>query len=138
MRNLNDDTAVSEIIGTITMLLVATSIFIAVFTVVMSATTPPSDIFVNLVGSIQGDNVTIMHKGGESLSLDTIISVRVGDEQSQNYTVGDLLDINLQEGGWNIGEKIIISTAGINNNIVHVFVRDSELNKLLMDVEFNS
>ena len=138
MRSLNEETAVSEIIGTILMLLVATSIFVASFAVVISAPTPPSDIFVDLECSLQDDDITILHKGGESLSLDTEIIITIGNNNPQNFSVDDLLDIALHEFGWNIGEQIVFTANNLNNQLVHVIVRDIELNKLLMDVELNN
>jgi hypothetical protein len=141
MKLIKNDAAVNEIIGTIIMLIVATSVFSAVFAVVMSAPTPPSDIFVNLEASIRGENITITHIGGEALSLDTKITFKI-DNNKENYTVNDLLDIILHENGWNIGEQIIFQSSILeNNNIVHTIhiqVVDKEINTLLMDVELKS
>jgi len=132
MNIIKDNSAVNEIIGTITMLLVATSIFVASFAVVMSSPTPPSKIFVDLEASIMGENITILHKGGEALPLETNLTIKIGNNAPGTSQVGDLLDPNFHENGWNIGEQIIISVS--LGETIRILVVDNITNTLLMDV----
>ncbi len=116
------DDAVSEIIGTVLLLMIVVAVFSGIYTIVL---TPPSDTpqpFVTIVGKIEDmDDVVVgnlgnldetvdvilIHGGGESISLDSRILITIGST-IVNMTVGNCLDTKSKEdGAWTIGERIV-------------------------------
>lgn len=72
-KNIREKFAVSEIVGTILLLGIATCCFsILYFNVVNSPTPNPAPI-VEISGMIEDNQVILTHHGGESLDLDTKI-----------------------------------------------------------------
>jgi FlaG/FlaF family flagellin (archaellin) len=105
--NTTSSKAVSDIIGTAVLLGVAVIVCSVLYNIVLSSPTPQTTPNVTLVGTVIGDTITIEHRGGDDLSLDTKIILRV-DQSNQLYqfTVRQGLDSNsLQDGKWNVGEQ---------------------------------
>jgi uncharacterized repeat protein (TIGR01451 family) len=105
-KKIRTNLAVSEIIGTVLMLGIASSSFsILYFNVVNSPVPIPSPI-VEISGMIDDNQVVVMHRGGEPLDLDTDFTLNIGGTL-KSYKVGDLLDSDSKEdGAWSLGEKL--------------------------------
>jgi uncharacterized repeat protein (TIGR01451 family) len=105
-KNIREKFAVSEIVGTILLLGIATCCFsILYFNVVNSPTPNPAPI-VEISGMIEDNQVILTHHGGESLDLDTkiLLSYKGID---LNLIIGDYLDnVSKSNGLWDLGEKL--------------------------------
>jgi len=143
MKIKRTDDAVSEIVGTVLLLLIVVAVFSGIYIIVL---TPPSDTpqpFVTIVGKVEemdgvvenlGNldetaDVVLIHRGGESISLDSKILMTIGST-IVDMTVGNCLDAKSKEdGAWTIGEQIVYP---IGNEIyLHVEIT-------IVDVESDS
>jgi len=133
----------SEIIGTVLLLMIVVAVFSGISIFVL---TPPSDSpqpFVTIVGKVEemdGEienlgnldetgHVVLIHKGGESISLDSKILMTIGST-IVNMTVGNCLDAKSKEdGAWTIGEQIVYPIG--NETYLHVEIT-------IVDVTSNS
>ncbi len=99
--------AVSDIVGTAVLLGIAIIVCSVLYNIVLSAPTPQTTPNVTLVGTVIGDTITIEHRGGDDLSLDTKIILSVNQSnQLYQFTARQGLDSNsLQDGKWNVGEQ---------------------------------
>ncbi|MCK5113024.1 MAG: type IV pilin, partial [Thermoplasmatales archaeon] len=83
-----EDKAISQIIGAILLLLIALAILSLVYMYVLSYPLPNPAPYVDIVGSLEEGNITLLHRGGESLDLDTEVRLTIGGIP-KNITVGD-------------------------------------------------
>ena len=98
--------AVSEIIGTMLLLIIAISALSIIYFHVLSDDGPSPETFVKIAGKVIGTNVILEHQGGEPLELDAKLSITiVGD--TNNTEVGDWLNDENNNGKWNLGERLI-------------------------------
>lgn len=134
--------AVSEIFGSILLLLLALLIMSLAYMYVLSYPLPDSVPKVEIVGSVDNRTrymeslgvykeycrIIFTHRGGESLPLDSKFSIIIGDTV-ENTTVGDLLDSKSKEDRiWNIGERMIYTAQDITNKIISASIIDNEGN----------
>jgi len=137
MKIKRPDDAVSEIFGTMVLLAIVAAVFSGISTFVLA---PPSDIpqpFVTITGEMEGTNITLTHRGGDSLPLSSLLSVTVGDSTNSTI-VGDCLDsASKDDGQWNIGEKLNYHSGIITNQEVKVTVTDVESNSVIFIGVFN-
>ena len=99
---------VSEIIGSMLLLLIVISVFSLIQFQVFSDEGPENKTIVKIGGRIEGTNVVLEHQGGEPLELDTEISITVGGIKYKG-PVGNWLDDKNDDGVWNIGERMLFS-----------------------------
>jgi len=136
MKIKKNNGAISEIIGSILLLLIAVTIFVVIQANILSNQTSDQELYVTITGEIQGKNITLLHKGGEPLSLQTRVSFKI-DENITNIIVGenDYLDsIFKQDDEWNIGERLIFNQGSDLSNVnVRVTVVDVYSNTVVMD-----
>jgi len=97
----HDNHAISEIMGTILLLGIIVILASGIYYVVLSSPLPDQHPKVNLVATLQGDNIIITHKGGHPISSDAVIY--------RNDTMIRVSDY-ITDGQWNIGEQIIIQS----------------------------
>ena len=137
MKIKRADDAVSEILGTILLLLIVVTVFSGIY-IFFSA--PPSDIpqpFVTITGKMEGTNIALTHRGGDSLPLSSLLSVTINNSTNSTI-VGDCLDsISKDDGWWNIGEKLNYPSGIIANQEVKVTVTDVESNSVVFIGVFN-
>ncbi len=123
---------VSEMVGTILLLGIAVVIFSILYVYVLSAPTPSSSSHTNLIAYVQDNNVTIEHKGGESLGLDTKIIITIDSTRNTTTIKGYLKDVN-GDGLWNIGERVICNPGiSINGLQVEVTVIDVKSKSIIL------
>ena len=141
LRRINTKTirktiAVSEIIGTLLMLGIATSSFSVIYYNIASTPIPTPAPIVEISGSISENQVVLMHHGGETLSLETEFMINVG-EKTNKIKIGDFLDKESKKDGvWNLGEKVIYPIIYDYDYLEHPYgkicVVDKQSNTLLM------
>jgi uncharacterized repeat protein (TIGR01451 family) len=107
MNRIKQNTAVSEIIGTVLMLIMVISIFGVIYNNVLSIPPPSSPPNVTIIGRLEGNNLVLEHQKGDSLSLDTAITLNMGIK-NETFLVKQYLEPDaIQDGEWNIGERLI-------------------------------
>jgi FlaG/FlaF family flagellin (archaellin) len=137
IKNQRKDKAASEVVGTLLLVGIGVSLFalLAVVTFTM-----PSVFFsnpipsVNIVGRIDGNTVVFEHHGGQSVSLDTEVTVWFA-ETPITKKVGDLLDsASKADGEWNIGEQIVMINNDPNLPImqISVMITDKQSNSQIL------
>ena len=134
MKSKRADAAVTETVGTILLLGMTVSLFSMLSIIVLSYPFTPAPPSVDLVGTINGDNIIVEHCGGEALSLDTKIVLMLGDTK-ENIIVGNesYFDDSNGDGLWNIGERLVyLPAVGISNLQIKVTVVDVHSNSVIM------
>lgn len=109
--------AVSNIIGTAVLLGIAVVICSILYNIVLSSPIPQTSPKVTIVASVTGNNITIEHRGGDDLSLDTKIILSMSQSnQLYQFTVRQGLDAkSLIDGKWNVGEQFKQSLNSLTN-----------------------
>lgn len=127
--------AVSEIVSVSLLLGISISLFSGVQLIVFSYPYEPSPPSLDLVGSIDQENILIEHHGGESISLDAQIRVIIGSTNYISIIAKDYLDSNSSDDDdkWEIGE-IVSYNSNINLTGIRVetTVVDKETNSIVM------
>jgi len=103
MRNKN---AVTELLATILLLFIAVLAFSFIYFQISSNHGPTPETHVNLVGIINGENITLLHKGGESIDANNTIAFTIGGEK-RSYLIKDYLIDENNDEKWDFGEKVI-------------------------------
>jgi len=111
--------------------------FSALYFQILSIPTPASPLIVNISGTIDENCILLEHCGGETLSLDTEISITI-DDSTVNMAVGDYLDNESKDDGvWSLGERMVypikIDILDLNKNPqAEIVVIDRDSNSLVM------
>lgn len=128
------DKAVSSMLATFLLLLIVISAFSIIYYTVSSTPPPTDDVKVTIVGKVEGNDLTLLHRGGESLSLYTEITLELSIK-NDTFLVKQYLDADAQQDGtWDLGEKINYPLPFTINNIQDHFTA-----KLIAaDIESNS
>lgn len=127
-----EESAVSEILGTMLLLLFAVSIFSVISIIVFSNVPQFNDPLVTITGTIEGNNVVITHRGGEKLSLESVIALNISGTQ-MNFTAEQLLDKeSKQDGYWSVGERLIYYGTNFSGLQVETTVVDPNSEKTLL------
>ena len=135
MKNKRRNQAVSEVVGIVLLLGISISLFAGVQLVVFSYPFEPSPPSLNLVASIDQDNIIIEHQGGERISLDALIRIKLGDLDHISIIAKDYLNQNSSDDDeyWEIGEVIVydpdLELTGVR---VETSVIDKETNSVVM------
>jgi len=124
---------ISDIIGTLLLLLIAISLFSVVYMFVLSypvSTQAPS---ANIAWRVDGGTITFEHCGGKGLDLNTNIMIKSGDESPVQLIVKDYLDNKAKSDNlWGVSEKITYSSDDILGNEIEVNVIDIITNSMIM------
>ena len=131
MKIRKSNEAVSEILGTALLLGIAISLFSLLSIVVLSYPFTPSPASVNLVGYIDGTNVTLEHYGGESLDLTNKVIVRI-QEIYTKINITDFLDDANNNDLWDLGEQLIYPIGNVTGEQIEVTVVDTRSNSIIM------
>ena len=117
MKIKKADEAVSEIVGALLLLLIALAVISLLYAYVLSYPLPNPAPNVKISGSLEGDNIVLLHRGGEALDLDTTFGVGIlnSTANTTDYVmVGDYLDSESKNDGfWNIGEILVYPVGDI-------------------------
>jgi hypothetical protein len=128
--------AVSETVGTLLLLGMSITLFSVIYLSVMTIYPTSANPSINLICSKDGNNITIEHRGGKSLDLDTKILLNIDGNNIPSKTVSqiDFIDIN-GDGFWSIGEKVVYNEDITNKNVT-VSVIDTRINSVIMMLNF--
>jgi len=136
---IKQNKAVSEVLGTILLLVISVTVFSAVYASFFSTDLGPDVPSVSLIGVIEDNNLKILHQGGEDLNLNTRVIMRPNQDSddSEKVEVDDYLDIYSKEDGrWNIGESFVYDLSTLTNfqefNPLEVLVIDQASNSVIM------
>jgi len=136
MNRIKQNTAASEIIGTVLLLSIVVSTFGVIYYNVLSIPPPSNPPNVTINGDVEGNRLVLEHQRGESLSIDTKITLNM-DNKNETFLVKKYLDTeSIKDGEWNIGEKVIYPFSFNISNIrsyfaSHLHVADIESNSLV-------
>jgi hypothetical protein len=127
-RNL----AVSETVGTLLLLTISVSLFSVIYSSVLTISPSPTKPSVNLICKFEKNNITLEHRGGKTLDLDTEIIVTINDT-TERFIVNDYMNNESRENGvWNIGERVVYPTGDVTDLKVSVSVIDIHTNSVIM------
>ena len=98
--------SVTEILGTILLLIIAVSVLSVVYLQILSDQGPTPQTFIRLSGKVEGTNIIVEHQGGEALASSSTISIALPDEEV-TVQIHELLDDSNHDGYWNIGERLV-------------------------------
>ena len=125
---------VSETVGTLLLLGLSISLFSVIYfsvSTIYPSSTRPS---VNLICSVEENNIIIEHRGGKILDLDTKFTVTIAGT-NEKFTVGDYLNNGSRDNGvWNIGERVVYPVGDITDMNVSLSVVDVHSNSVIMTV----
>ncbi len=148
MKIRKGNNAVTEIIGTMILLLIAVAVFAVIFYTVVSNLNSSSETIVDIVGKMNNGYIVLEHRGGEPLDKEqTNIIFTIGG-YPESHDLSDLTvkrsdgGDGLTDGFWNIGETLyyIDENWYINNTWyldaetprIEVKVGDETTNSLVM------
>jgi len=97
---------VSEIFGTLLLLLIALSVISVIFIYVLSDDGPEEHTFVKIAGRTEGPKIILEHQSGETVDPDTKISINLAGT-TYTGTVHDWLNDTNGDGVWNLGEQLV-------------------------------
>jgi len=133
-KNRRAKYAVSEVLGTILLLVISVTLFSVVYVALFSVQVEPPSPSVNIVGTIDGNNLILENRGGESLSLDTEIILGSGSGSTERISINDYLSDEYKTNEkWDIGERIVYQLNNLNN-----FSRFDPLDVSVVDFDTNS
>jgi len=128
--------AVSEVFGTMLMLLIAVSLFSVVYISVFLMFGAPITPVVNIVGTIAPkDNeiydIILEHRGGQILyNKTTEVLITLGGLQTR-YWLSDILIDTDNNSIWNLGERAVITEENISGVSVEISVIDTKSNGMI-------
>jgi hypothetical protein len=126
MKIKRSDNAVSQILAATLLLLMALAIFSTVYMYVLSYPLPNPAPLTEIVGSIEDGNITLLHRGGKNLGLDTGLLITIGNTTDYS-TVENYLDSESKNDGfWNIGETVVYPVGDVTGIRVMALVTDRE------------
>ena len=138
-RFKHQNKAVSEVLGTVLLLVISVSVFTVVYASFFSVDLGSDVPSVSLIGVIENNNLIILHQGGEDIGLDTrvIMSPIPNVDGSQNVEVNDYLDPDeTKDGKWNIGESFNFDLDTLSGflefNLLDVMVVDTDSQTVIM------
>ena len=102
MNRYRSNVAITEIIGSMILLLIAVGTFSLIHSTILSDDGPEPETYVKIMGEVIGSNVIMEHQGGESLELDTEISITIAGTE-YNGLVSNWLNDKNNNGEWNLG-----------------------------------
>ncbi len=106
-KRIRQNTAVSEIIGEIILLLIVTSTFGVIFYNVVSVPQKDNPPNVTIIGKSKDNTLILEHQKGQPLDLDTKIILNLGFK-NETFSVKKYLNEKAKKDGkWNIGERFI-------------------------------
>jgi hypothetical protein len=124
--------AVTEMVGTMLLLVISIAIFSVLYLSVVTVSPNPAQPSVDLICTLDNENITVEHRGGETLDLDTIITVTINDVKEEFVVEKHMVNKFKEDGVWNIGERVNYSTGDVTDLKVSVSVVDKSSNSVIM------
>ena len=127
--------AVTEMVGTMLLLVISVAIFSVLYLSIVTVSPNPAQPSVNLICTLDNENITFEHRGGETLDLETVITVTI-DDVNNKFIVDNYINNDFkQDGKWNVGERVIYPTGDVTNLKVSVSVVDKLSNSVIMMID---
>jgi len=83
--------AVTEMVGTMLLSVISVAIFSVLYLSIVTVSPNPAQPSVNLICTLDNENITLEHRGGETLDLETVITVTIDDVNNKfivdNYII---------------------------------------------------
>jgi uncharacterized repeat protein (TIGR01451 family) len=134
LKNKRKNHAVSEVFGTILLLIISVSLLSTVYVALFSINVEKSSPDVSIVGTMEGNKLILEHRGGEELSIDTKIILGLTNGSTKTISVNDYLSDEYKiDGKWNIGERFIYPLSNLVN-----YLRFDPINITVVDLNSNS
>lgn len=132
-----NERGVSEIVGTLILVVIAVSTFTAVSIIILNPWSNFSDVStpqVTLVGTIENNNLIIQHQGGVPLPKKTKVIITI-ESTVTNFSIGDFaywVDEN-SDDLWNIGESLVYPGGVLTGKHVSCLIIDVDKNFVIFD-----
>jgi uncharacterized repeat protein (TIGR01451 family) len=136
MLKIMDKNGVSEVLGSILLIMISVSLFSVVYVTFFSIDMDQSSPSVSIIGSIYDNNVILEHRGGQALNLKTkvILDLSQGDKEIFTINNENYLENNSKEDGkWDFSEKVVYKLDNVTN-----YTRFSPVEITVVDIESNS
>lgn len=130
--------AVSEVFGTILLLVISVSLFSVVYVTFFSIEVNTPSPAINIVGTIDGNELILEHRGGDPLSLKTEVIIESnGTRQAMILNNEDYLNNSYKnDQRWDIGERFVYPLSSLINfsrfDPVNITVVDRVSNSVIM------
>ncbi len=132
-----DEDAVSEIIGVLLMLSISIGIFSVVYYTILSTEPIPKAPPLDVIATIQNDNLTIVHMGGEAIGVDTKLIVTVDDSTTEGTIDNYLNNTEKADNKWNMGETIVYPIGNVSGKQIDVKLAEPKSNSLILLATIN-
>ncbi len=138
-RKLGHD-SITELVGTMILLIIAVSIMAFVYFTVIGSLQNQEEIHVKISGKIQNGVVLLSHNGGENLDMNTQVSFIIAGYEHIKFTLADS-EVNIIDGYgydgkinglWQTGEILEYNTSVDTDPQIDVRVADINTNELVM------
>ncbi|NLI74535.1 MAG: type IV pilin [Euryarchaeota archaeon] len=137
-----DRGAVSEVIGSLLILVITVALFSGIIIFVHSMDVPPDNIYASFIGNIivedDGASIEIIHRGGYPLeNYRTDIHLHVGEKYELCKIEEGLSSADKTHGVWNIGEVWKHSLNDTDKSVpVSVMIIDTKTNIIIWEADF--
>jgi hypothetical protein len=132
MKMIHTDHAVSEILGMVLLLAIATLAVSTLYINILSDPGPSGKPEVTLVGKLESENVIFNHIWGEALNLETKILFDIAGQSHGPLNIGDLIEEESRfDGVWNIGEQLIYNAGNMTGLQVKATIFEPESDQLI-------
>ncbi|UCF12071.1 MAG: type IV pilin [Thermoplasmatales archaeon] len=103
------DNAVTEVVGTIQLLMIAVGLFLVVYIIILSVTLSTPTPSISIIDMLDGNSIVLEYRGGKALDLDTqVIIIIGGNTKVITFGESDYLDSQSKEDGtWDMGERLV-------------------------------
>lgn len=133
MKKEKKDQGVSDVVGTILLLGMAVALFSLLSIIVLSYPFNESTPDVNIIGLVDNGNIVLQHHGGETLTLDTQVIVRIADV-TYTFSIEEYVEDLNDNNRWDIGESVIyMPSMDIKNLQIDLTVVDQISGSVIMD-----
>ena len=138
MANKRFNYAISEVMGTVLLLIMAVSLFGVVYVFVVNEAFNPEENApsVAIAGTTEGKNLIFENRGGKSLSSESLICFLSVAGQEMNMEIGPYLEDTNGNGMWDAGERLVFNETSIGVDItglqVDAAIIDKESDSLVM------
>ena len=132
----NNNQAVSEVLGSILLIVISVSLFSTVYAVLFTTDVQNSTPAVDIVGTIDDNKLILEHRGGESLLTKTEVILTFSNGGKKIFSVNDENYVNnnsKEDGKWDIGERVVFPLFNLENfsrfDILDITVVDKKSNE---------
>jgi uncharacterized repeat protein (TIGR01451 family) len=132
----NNNNAVSEVLGSLLLIVISVSLFTVVYVSFFTIDLDQSSPSVTIVGTINDNNLILEHRGGEPLNLKTKVLLEHSEGEREIFTINSenyLENKSKEDGDWDFSEKVIYTLDQITN-----YSRFSPVDITVVDIVSNS